>query len=180
MKCCDMLSWPLLICTVHRSWSNLMMSSGWTLWILKGTCDQKDTFHQLFLVRQELRQIKILHKWEQKLNFITAFTGKNTEPSCQKEKLHFWTTGQARKKILTMKKAGRHGGLSCGKKITGKSPQMFRSNKMWKKLVLKQLSRTKRYIQGKSNCGEGFFVCLEFVLLGEMFVSGFVYVLGFF
>lgn len=45
--------------------------------------------------------------------------------------------------------------------------------KCGKKLVLKQLSRTKRYIQDKSNCGEGFFVCLKLVLLGGLFILGF-------
>lgn len=53
--------------------------------------------------------------------------------------------------MLTTNKAGRHRDLPCGKKVTGKSPPMLRSNKMQKNMVLKQLSRTKRYIQDKSN-----------------------------
>lgn len=60
------------------------------------------------------------------------------------------------RKTLTLNKAGRHGGLSCGKKITGKSPKYSGLTKCGKKLVLKQLSRTKIYVQEKSNCGEGF------------------------
>lgn len=62
----------------------LMMSSGWTLWILKGMCDLKATFHQLFCSRMETEAKKILQKGEKNLGFIIAFTEKNTKASCQK------------------------------------------------------------------------------------------------
>lgn len=77
------------------------------------------------------------------------------------------------RKILITNKAGRHAGLSCVKKIIGKSPQTPRSNKMWKKLILKQLSRTKRYVQNKSNCGEGFLCLFGICVPGCLFILGF-------
>lgn len=91
---CEKL-WHIILALAHLHKDELWLNSV----NIEGHVWPERDFSPICHSRTGIEANKILHTWEEKLNFLIAFTQKNTEASWKKEqKCHFWTTEQARKK----------------------------------------------------------------------------------